>query len=79
LEDVQEGGEVVVSDASGKTLGIGQLSNPVHGGWGYCTLNWQVDNVPAGANFYGIEVGHRGVVKVTEQQLEGGAVNLTVG
>lgn len=79
LEDVQEGSKVVVSSASGATLAIGSLSNPVHNTWGKCVLNWSVTGIPGGGKFYGVEVGHRGVVKYSEADLLGGKNSLSIG
>jgi hypothetical protein len=70
--DITDGAEVVVSDASGKTLGIGMLSNPSASGSDTCNFTFTVKNVPAGKKFYGIEVTHRGTVKETEAAMKAG-------
>lgn len=59
---VKEGAQVVVTDAAGKTLGIGQLgtgraavaANPAE--HFDCTFSFIVQGIPGGQSFYGVKV-----------------------
>jgi hypothetical protein len=75
-DDIQVGAEVVVSDDSGKTLAIGDLTTSTYDG--SCSFTFAVKGVPTGKKFYGVEVTHRGDVQFTEQQLKAGPT-LTLG
>ena len=79
--DLAPGAEVVISDSTGRTLAIGQVgstksskSDDLH-----CTLPFEVEQVPLGKGFYGVQVGHRNAVQFTEAQLKAGAASLTIG
>lgn len=68
-DDIRNGAQVVVTDATGKTLALGELADGrpdgahSRGGPNVCRWTFTVDGVPAGETFYGIEVTHRGVVQ----------------
>ena len=78
-DDLRGGASVVVTDATGTTVGVGSLrpgvlnlsKDPY-----YCGLAFEIE-VPAGKGFYGIEVTHRGRVQFSEA--EAGAVRLSIG
>lgn len=66
--DIGPGTQVVVSDAAGTTIGIGQLdrgSNRPDG----CTFTFRIEGVPDGHDFYGIAIGKRGTMRYTPDQL----------
>lgn len=67
--DLRGGAQVVVTSASGGTIGLGQLGE---GQWTtgskLCTFPFSVE-APAGQGFYGVEVTHRGSVKYSEADL----------
>ncbi|WP_326644568.1 hypothetical protein OIE67_25690 [Nonomuraea fuscirosea] len=68
-DDIRQGAQVVVTDAAGKTIALGQLGA---GGWKRdvgCSFLFTVPEVPAGEKFYGIEVSHRGRVQYTAEQM----------
>lgn len=73
--DIKSGAQVVVTDAGSKTLALGALGpgklllpnnddTPLYK-WvaRRCVFPFSVANVPAGQQFYGVEVSHRGRVQ----------------
>lgn len=64
--DMQAGAEVDVTDAGGATVAVGSLDTGVTEGVGICKFVFRVPNVPSGKHFYGVEVTHRGVIKLSE-------------
>ncbi|MEV0616179.1 hypothetical protein AB0I81_22890 [Nonomuraea sp. NPDC050404] len=78
FDDLREGAQVVVSDAAGKTIALGQLGA---GSWKRgvgCIFLFTVADVPGGLDFYGVEVSHRGRVQYTAAQLAA-PVELSIG
>jgi hypothetical protein len=65
-DDIRDGAEVQVTDASGRILAVGNLT-----GSG-CHYSFTIPNVPAGLSLYGIQVGHRGAVHYSETELRAG-------
>lgn len=66
--DIGPGVSVVVTGKAGNTIAIGELgSGEVLGGT--CTFPFTVADVPAGEDFYGIEVSHRGRLQYTEAKM----------
>lgn len=66
--DIRAGAQVVVTSAEGKVLAVskldkGALSVPSGASWGErsCVFSFRAQ-VPAGQDFYGVEVAHRGAV-----------------
>lgn len=81
-DDIVTGGQVVVSDGGGKTLGLGALAAGIVKttdalNWS-CVFSFTVPKVPAGGAFYKVAVGHRGAIQFTETDLKSG-VALTLG
>jgi len=73
--DIADGAQVVISDDTGKTLTIVQLT----GGVGFAGVSCVFDftaKVPAGKSYYGVTVTHRGTVKMSEAELATAAVTL---
>lgn len=72
-EDIATGGQATLTDTHGTIVSAAALD--IIG-----TCYWQATfhKVPAGQTFYGITVGRRGTLQVTEQQLRDGA-ELTIG
>lgn len=70
-DDIAAGTQVVISDASGDTVAVGQLreGKPTAAA---CAFSFKVNNVPAGSKFYKLEVGKRGGLQYTEKQLRDG-------
>ncbi|MFF0864122.1 hypothetical protein ACFYUV_20355 [Nonomuraea sp. NPDC003560] len=84
FKDIQEGVQVVVTDAASKTialaaLGPGKMRRP--GGPDaldrHCVFPFAV-SAPAGHDFYGVEVSHRGRVQFTAAQVKT-PLELTLG
>ncbi|WP_433445667.1 hypothetical protein [Nonomuraea sp. CA-141351] len=65
--DIRQGAQVVVTDAAGKTIGVGKLGSGVHVEEG-CVFRWALAVAP-GADFYGVEVSHRGLSKYSAAQM----------
>jgi hypothetical protein len=67
--DITGGAEVVISDDAGKTLTIVSLTPGTYESSTRCQFSFFA-NIPAGLGFYGIAVGHRGLVKFTEADMK---------
>lgn len=83
--DDQKGGTRVVVRSDGDVVGIGSLKD-----WGlnlpagetdltsaWCEFTFRVGNVPAGLDFYTVQIGDRDEYAVTENEL--GDLDLTLG
>ncbi len=68
--DIHEGAQVVISDATGKTIAIGQLKSGIAVVGVKCSFYFTVEAVPGDEDFYGIEVSHRGRVQYSRAQLD---------
>ena len=78
-DDIAEGGQVVVSDATGATVGVGRLADARYDEFrGRCTFTIIIKGVRDGGQFYSIEVTHRGKVQYSRSDLEK-TVTLSVG
>lgn len=90
FDDIAVGASVTVTDGSGTVVALGKVdtSNPTDfdsdttsaGGQRArgCNFTFTVTGVPPGKGFYGVEVSHRGAVKVAEADLAD-SINLTLG
>ncbi len=67
-DDMRQGAPVAITADDGKTLALGKLEEGRFTP-GRCTFKFAVGEVPAGHKFYGVEVGHRGVIKETEEDV----------
>ncbi len=67
MGDIAPGAQVVVYDATGKTVGIGELQEGTIDG-GACVMPFTVAGVPAGVGPYSVEVTHRGKIAFTEAE-----------
>lgn len=76
FSDLAGGTAVVISDASGKTIALGQLQ-PGHVSGTNCVFQFSVE-APR-SDFYGIEVSHRGVVKYSLAEVQAGRVSIGIG
>lgn len=65
--DIAPGAQVVITDDTGKTVGVGSLGA---GSWigAHCEWPFEVE-VPGGSAFYGVEVSHRGRVQYPADRL----------
>lgn len=78
--DIRPGASVTVYDADGRIIGSGHISNSTTAGSPQqpdCQLSFAVE-VPAGLDFYSVEVGRRGRVTFPADRAEQG-VQLTLG
>jgi hypothetical protein len=83
FEDLREGAAVVVRDASGKILGVGELSGGVGdrliaGNAERCRFGFHVAGVPRQRS-YRVRVGRRPARSLTAAQVDGGRVELSPG
>jgi hypothetical protein len=67
-DDLKIGAPVVVTDAAGKTVGIGQIDTAKEIG-GQCVLSFRIADVPKGSDFYGVAVSHRGTVQYSADEI----------
>lgn len=74
--DISQGAQVVVEDATSKTVGVASLGTPTSA-LGVCVFKFTV-RVPPGSAFYKVTTGTRGGVQYTQAQLEHG-IALTLG
>lgn len=74
--DLAEGGQVVVYDASGRTLAIGTLGEGALTAGGVCRMPFAVGGVPDGPGPFAVEVTHRGRIAFTRAQA--GAVEMSL-
>lgn len=77
-DDIAEGAQVTVYNASGKAVALGTLKNSDYSG-GVCSFSFAVPEVPAGEAIYQVEVTHRGKVSFSDEAARKGAVALTLG
>lgn len=77
--DVQQGAEVTISSASGTTLVVGALQGGTYTAGTGCQFTFSVAGVPSGRGPYGVSVTHRGTTHFSEQDMESGAVALSLG
>jgi hypothetical protein len=61
--DISNGAQVIVTDAAGQTVALGQITDGFNNYPGHCRFKVVVRGVPKGSDFYGIEVTHRGRVQ----------------
>ena len=79
FKDIYAGAQVVVSGKSGETLAIGRLEvDPTFVSAARCNFVFTVEGVPAGEDFYGIEVSHRGRLQYSEADVQR-PIHLTLG
>lgn len=69
FQDMQAGTSVNITDAGNATIGLGALNGGEYDTTKGCVFSWKISDVPAGKKYYGVEVGHRGVVKFTESEM----------
>lgn len=68
--DIKQGSQVVVTDGSGKTVGLGALtSGSPTGTREMCRYYFKVEGVPGDLDYYGIEVAHRGRVQYSKADI----------
>jgi hypothetical protein len=73
FDDVASGGQVVVSDAAGKTIAIGKVGvGAFQVADVACEFAFVVSDVPSPGKFYGLHVGNgaRGVVQFSKAEMQ---------
>ncbi|MFF1868705.1 hypothetical protein [Kitasatospora herbaricolor] len=70
-DDIAEGTSVTVYSASGTVVGTGRLTNGVVFG-SACSLSVVVEKVPVGADFFQVEVSHRGKLTLSAADAKAG-------
>lgn len=67
--DLKIGTPVVVTDATGKTVGMGAIVTAKEISE-RCVMTFKVADVPKGSDFYGVAVSHRGVVQFSADAIK---------
>ncbi|MBL3664503.1 hypothetical protein JL475_00385 [Streptomyces sp. M2CJ-2] len=78
-DDISEGTSVTVYGASGDVIATGRLGDSETIGYGTCTFDVAVPDVPKGEKFYKVEVSHRGTVQMSAEEAENGEFAGTLG
>lgn len=65
-DDMHGGTQVVVKDAAGTTIAVGQLKDGVKLNSVTCRFDFVITDVPSGSAAYSLEVSHRGSFSFTE-------------
>lgn len=76
-DDMIGGAQVLVRDADGKSVAVGELAGGVKEDRVTCRFPFTVDDVPSGSVVYSVEVAHRGEVSFTEADADD--VSLSLG
>jgi len=76
--DIQAGTSVTVSDATGRVIATGALSGGMATSSSVCAFTFTVPDVPAGEDFYRLEVSHRGTLTYDADELAAGPM-VTLG
>jgi hypothetical protein len=76
--DIRGGAQIVVTDGEGKTLAIGRLGTGTAAKKALCLYGFTIEDVPGDADFYAIEVAHRGKVQYSRADLDK-PIRLSVG
>ncbi|WP_166390346.1 hypothetical protein [Nocardioides ochotonae] len=77
FDDIAGGAQVVVRDAAGESVALGELDEGTPAGAVQCVFTFAVRDVPAGDSVYSAEVAGRGEVSFTPD--EAFALTLTLG
>lgn len=76
-DDITKGAQVLITDQSATTLGLGQLSAGIKMGTD-CKFTFTVDNIPTNKSFYSVKITHRSGPSYTLADLQGG-LDLSLG
>lgn len=77
-DDLGEGAQVTVYNASGEAIALGKLADSVYSG-SLCIFQFTVQDVPGGEDIYQVEVSHRGKVSFPSDKARSGEVALSIG
>lgn len=85
LRDLRRGAQVTVTDASGKTIAVGELGDGLgvaeerpdgKTDW-WCRFTFSVANVPSGGDFYGLQIAERPVKRFPASEIAKAGLTLT--
>lgn len=79
FEDIALGTSVTVYDAAGTIIATDALVLSEYDGAGSCTFDVSVSNVPAGQDFYQVEISHRGKIQLSAEEAKAGQFAGTLG
>ncbi|WP_235029647.1 hypothetical protein [Streptomyces sp. 3213.3] len=65
--------------ADSDVIATGHLGDSNSPGYGTCTFDVSVPDVPKGEKFYKVEVSHRGTLQLTAKEAENGEFAGTLG
>jgi len=74
VPDLDTGTQVVITDQTHAVVALGALETA-----GPCDWTFRVPGVPTGRAYYSIEVGRRGTLTYSEDQIRGKRVQMTIG
>lgn len=77
-DDLRQGTQVTVYDATSKILGVGQIDTAIYAA-GLCTMAWSVADVAGAAGPYQYEVSHRGKMTISEADAKAGKAAASIG
>lgn len=69
-DDMAAGTQVVIRDADGKTVAVGELGPGTPESSVTCVFTFNVRDVPAGSNIYSVEISHRGEISFSPDEAE---------
>lgn len=75
--DIRVGTQVVVRDAAGKKVGIGELEDGRQNATGWCELPFTVTGIPISDGVYSVEVSKRG--EIAFKRADAKKLELTLG
>lgn len=76
-DDIRVGAAVLIKNADGKRVALGELGTGEPGEYSTCSLPFAIKGVPSGAGPYSVEVSHRGEVPFNEGDAK--SIALTLG
>lgn len=76
-EDVKQGTTVKVSNPDKTVIAQGQLPLPTIED-GQCLFEFLIENVPSGFDSYGVEIGDRGILDYSADEIESDVIGMTL-
>jgi hypothetical protein len=77
--DLRQGASVTIYNSAGSIIGSGLLPEGQATGIGNCVWDFQIESIPAGSDFYQVEVTHRGRLTVSSQEATSGNFAASIG
>ena len=79
-DDISSGAQVIITDAAGKTVGVGYLGHgKVADDGSTCKFSFAIKDITAGSKFYGVHVGNQNRGVVQEKPAELKSIELELG